>query len=63
MKDFLDRLTLVIVTWKGGELVRDCLDSIVKVYGRLRSGLPLEFLSFAIRSQPWRYYLALAKRG
>lgn len=31
----LDRLNLVIVTWKGDELVRDCLASIAKVYGRL----------------------------
>lgn len=35
MNAYLNRLTLVIVTWKGDELVRDCLDSIVKVYGRL----------------------------
>ena len=33
--DVLKRMTLVIVTWNGDELVRDCLDSIVAVYGRL----------------------------
>ncbi len=28
-------MTLVIVTWKGDELVKGCLDSILAVYGRL----------------------------
>lgn len=35
MNAALDRLSLVIVTWNGDELLKNCLDSIVKTYGHL----------------------------
>lgn len=35
MTPFLERISIVIVTWNGDDLLKDCLDSLVKVYERL----------------------------
>lgn len=31
----LDRISIVIVTWNGDNLLKDCLDSLIKIYGTL----------------------------
>ena len=35
MTPLLERLSIVIVTWNGDDLLKECLDSLVKVYEHL----------------------------
>ena len=50
--------SVVVVTWKGDDLLADCLDSLARVYGT-----GPEVFRHALRAQPWRYYLNLLRRG